>query len=505
MKTVIQRTLLLSACLLGTVAIVGCTAGPGMFRSNPRGSHSCGDPGCTDPGCLGNLSEFAGASDPGCATGSCPPAGGVHEVYSQPTGSVVTTPLFTDDGWGDGCAPDVGLSGGATCVAPAPGFAPAHGGLGAGLASNSFGSGSSCGPGCHGGCNGRGCLSGGGFGAGGFGGGGGVQQAGYRGPSNLPRELDKTTLPRHVIEPPDILLIEAVDNLRLPSSRLQAGDSLIVQVGQTVPVDPTEGQVEQLFKVINGGYTVGVDGYIDLGPEYGKVLMEGLTLDEARVRMDKHLRRTLKSPKVYITFVNARTKQMISGQHLVRPDGTVSLGIYGSVLVTGLTIEEAQHRVQTHLSRHIHRPQVSIDILAYNSKFYYVIADGGGAGEQVIKLPCTGNETVLDAIANINGLPTVASKSEIWIARPSPAGTGIGQRLPIRWNEIVRDGATDTNYQLLPGDKLYVKADDLILFDTWVAKITAPWERIFGFTILGNATVRALQSGAGAQGGGIGF
>ena len=59
--------------------------------------------------------------------------------------------------------------------------------------------------------------------------------------------------------------------------------------------------------------------------------------------------------------------------------------------------------------------------------------------------------------------------------------------------------------ELLPGDKLYVKADDLILFDTWVAKITAPWERIFGFTILGNATVRALQSGAGAQGGGIGF
>lgn len=313
------------------------------------------------------------------------------------------------------------------------------------------------------------------------------------------------TLPRHVIEPPDILLIEAIDNLRLESSKLQAGDSVILQVGQTVPVDPTEGRVDQLFKIINGLYTVSVDGYVDLGPEYGKVLLEGLTLDEARSRMDKHLRRTLKNPKMYMAYGDTRTRQLISGQHLVRPDGTVNLGIYGSVYVTGMTLEEAQHQLQMHLSKHIHRPQVSVDVLAYNSKFYYVIADGGGAGEQVIKLPCTGNETVLDAIANIRGLPTVASKSEIWIARPAPAGTGCDQVLPVKWNDIVQGGSTDTNYQLLPGDRLYVKADDLIIFDTFVAKLTAPWERIFGFTLLGNGTIRALQRSRNSQGGGGGF
>jgi protein involved in polysaccharide export with SLBB domain len=396
------------------------------------------------------------------------------------------------EGCSDGCAHSSGVAS-APVVIHDQGF----GGVGSGLAACATpGSGSSCmatasGKPCQGGC-----------------GGGCVQQAGFRsGPSQLPRELDKTTLPRHIIEPPDILLIEAVDNLRLESSRLQAGDSLVVQVGQTIPVDRTEGRVDQMFKVVNGVYSVNVDGYVDLGPEYGKVLMDGLTLDEARARMDKHLRRTLKSPKLYLAFADARTHQFISGQHLVRPDGTVSLGTYGSVYVTGMTLEEAQFRVQQHLAAHIHRPQVSMDVLAYNSKYYYVIADGGGAGEQVIRLPCTGNETVLDAIANINGLPTVASKSEIWIARPAPAGTGASQRLRVHWNDIVRGGTTDTNYQLLPGDRLYVKADDLIVFDTWVAKITAPWERIFGFTILGNGTVRALQRGRAAQGagGGIGF
>ena len=58
---------------------------------------------------------------------------------------------------------------------------------------------------------------------------------------------------------------------------------------------------------------------------------------------------------------------------------------------------------------------------------------------------------------------------------------------------IVRGGQTKTNYQLLPGDRVYVRADDLITFDTTVAKITAPMERILGFVLLGNGTVRAIQ------------
>ena len=330
-----------------------------------------------------------------------------------------------------------------------------------------------------------------------------VQQVSHT-PSNLPRELDKTTLPRHIIEPPDILLIEVLDNLRLEDARLQAGDSIILQVGQTVPVDPEEDRVSQIFKVINSAYTIGADGHLDLGPEYGRVKLAGQTLATARETMMAHLKNTLRNPKMYMAHANPRTRQMVSGQHLVRPDGTVKLGVFGSVYVTGITIEEAQHRIEQHLAQHMHHPQVSADVLAYNSKYYYVIADGGGAGEQVIKLPCTGNETVLDAVANVRGLPTVASKSEIWIARPAPAGTGSDQVLPVNWNAIVRGAVTDTNYQVLPGDRLYIKADDLILFDTWVAKITAPWERIFGFTLLGNGTVRALQVGRSAQSGFVG-
>ena len=44
----------------------------------------------------------------------------------------------------------------------------------------------------------------------------GVQQASA---TSSPRELCKVTLPRYVVEPPDILLIEAVNSLRVPKLR----------------------------------------------------------------------------------------------------------------------------------------------------------------------------------------------------------------------------------------------------------------------------------------------
>src|SRR5262249_7603155 len=116
--------------------------------------------------------------------------------------------------------------------------------------------------------------------------------------------------------------------------------------------------------------------------------------------------------------------QPVSGQHLVRPDGTISLGIFGSAYVAGLTLEQARAAIAATIARRLEAPveskDISLDVLAYTSKVYYIIPGGGGYGEQVYRQPITGNETVLDAISIINGLPSVASKKHIWIARRVP-------------------------------------------------------------------------------------
>jgi len=193
--------------------------------------------------------------------------------------------------------------------------------------------------------------------------------------------------------------------------------------------------------------------------------------------------------------------QPVQGEHLVRPDGTINLGTYGSVRVGGMTLDEARAAIKEKLSQYIKNVKLNVDIFAYNSKRIYIIADGGGFGQQVYPLPFTGNETVLDAIGQIGGLPTVASKKKIWVARPAPDDTV--QTMPVDWKAITQDGLVRTNYQLFPGDRIYIESDCLISLDGLVTKIVTPMERIFGVTYLGARTVFQLQNmGRGVAAGG---
>ncbi len=143
---------------------------------------------------------------------------------------------------------------------------------------------------------------------------------------------------------------------------------------------------------------------------------------------------------------------------------------------------------------------MSVDIFGYNSKVYYIITQGAGLGDGVVRFPITGNETVLDAIAQINGLDTVSSK-KIWIARPAPKGSGCDHILPVDWYGITQRADTATNYQLYPGDRLFVAEDKLVAFDTFISKVTAPFERIFGFTLLGSSTMSTLRFWGGGNSG----
>jgi polysaccharide export outer membrane protein len=70
---------------------------------------------------------------------------------------------------------------------------------------------------------------------------------------------------------------------------------------------------------------------------------------------------------------------------------------------------------------------------------------------------------------------------------------GCVQILPVDWEAITALGATETNYQLLPGDRVFIAEDRLVAADTWVSKLVSPVERIFGFTLLGTQTVSNLR------------
>ncbi|MCA9101739.1 MAG: polysaccharide biosynthesis/export family protein [Pirellulales bacterium] len=301
--------------------------------------------------------------------------------------------------------------------------------------------------------------------------------------SPVPRELAKISFPEYRVAPPDVLLIDAVKVIPKSPYQIEPLDLLQISVLGT-PDDPAS----QIY----GIYRVDSAGMVNLGPSYGKVSVLDLTTDEAADHIYQMLSQILLEPQVSVSLAEPAAKQQIIGEHIVGPDGTVNLGVYGNVYVAGMTVAETKAAVEQHLTAYLEQPEVAVDVFAYNSQVYYIITQGAGQGDSVFRFPATGNETVLDAIAQVQGLSAVSSR-HIWIARPAPDALGCDQILPVDWRAITQGGSTATNYQLLPGDRLFVQEDKLIAFGTFVDKVVGPFERMFGFTLLGFQTIQTAN------------
>jgi polysaccharide export outer membrane protein len=302
---------------------------------------------------------------------------------------------------------------------------------------------------------------------------------------DAPNERQKVLLPEYVIESPDLLQIDLLYAVPLPPYKIQPLDVLAI----TVPQAPKDEPIAGLFPVAPDG-TVTLGG---IGARYKSVRVVGLTATEAQAAVQKHLEPMLIEPKVTLSLAEGRGVQIVRGQHLVRPDGTVSLGSYGSVVVAGRTPTEAKALIEAQLAKFLQSPEAIVNVVGYNSKVYYVVFDFGGSGQQLIRLPVTGNDTVLDAISQVNGLTAVSDPRRMWVARSSGHGEP-DQILPIDWKAMTCRGRSETNYQLLPGDRIFVQAYPMVRADVTLARVFAPIERVFGFTLLGTTTYQAIQT-----------
>jgi protein involved in polysaccharide export with SLBB domain len=142
----------------------------------------------------------------------------------------------------------------------------------------------------------------------------------------------------------------------------------------------------------------------------------------------------------------------IPGDQPILPDGTINLGQYGLLQVAGKTVPEVEAMVRSAvLAQTKDAGFITVRVVARVSKVYYVIGEVNSPGA----FPLQGRETVLDGILQAGGLTANGSRDNIILSRPTrPNCPRIV--LPVCWHNIVELGDTSTNYQLAPGDRIYV-------------------------------------------------
>ena len=136
---------------------------------------------------------------------------------------------------------------------------------------------------------------------------------------------------------------------------------------------------------------------------------------------------------------------------LVRPDGTIALGTYGTVEVEGLTDEQAAKAVARLIFKKTQKDgNVRLSVLSPNSRFYYLLVEGAAVDVQVHRFPFTGAETVLDAMSQIRDQFRETPPASVSIERGK-------ETLLVDWPAIVLDSKSSTNRPLQAGDRLHVR------------------------------------------------
>lgn len=134
----------------------------------------------------------------------------------------------------------------------------------------------------------------------------------------------------------------------------------------------------------------------------------------------------------------------------IQPDGKINLRLLGEVKVVGMTAKEVAAKLEVLLSRYYVDPKVSVRVLGYASKKYYVHGHTGGAGPR----PYTGRDTLLDAVLR-SGVNFLSWTSRVTVTRPSHGETPV-RTIRVNIDKMLKEGDWTQNILLEPDDVVYI-------------------------------------------------
>ena len=241
-------------------------------------------------------------------------------------------------------------------------------------------------------------------------------------------------------------------SIQMPTESTKAPlDVYIIEIGDTILLEATNFDATVQLP---GDQVVKPDGYISLG-ECGRLMVMNKTIEQVQVEsqllVDQHTRR-----KLEITFeVKRRQRQAERERERVKnlkTGGVDDEKVAADDLELGAQEEDEQRLVLDRaISNALIKNKVNSRLVNWDSKRIYVLGEVNSPGSFVF----LGNETILDAILEAGGLNTNANQHQIIISRPSDCNS-CRTVMQVCYDQVVQLGDTSTNYQLQPGDRVFV-------------------------------------------------
>ncbi len=139
-----------------------------------------------------------------------------------------------------------------------------------------------------------------------------------------------------------------------------------------------------------------------------------------------------------------------SGDHQVRPDGTITIAVIGDIQAAGRTPTALRDEIANRLAQYIKDGVVTVEVTEVNSYRFTVSGEVTQRGVFASKHYVT----VVEAIMLAGGFTRFAQTDRIVVSRCCNA-QGKRRRIPVDYGAISH-GRSDMNIVLIAGDEVYV-------------------------------------------------
>ena len=136
----------------------------------------------------------------------------------------------------------------------------------------------------------------------------------------------------------------------------------------------------------------------------------------------------------------------------VRPDGKITTPLVEDLQAAGKTSTQLARDVEKALEKYIQQPMVTVIVTSFVGPYSQQIRVIGQAARPQA-LPYRQGMSLMDVLIAVGGITDFAAGNKANIIRTVD---GQRQRVPVRLQDLLRDGDISANISLLPGDVLVI-------------------------------------------------